>query len=281
MRAESTGIYNFYHVPGLSGVELVRGMNVIHSFPRHAHRYYCIGIIDQGLRKYSSGSRTETIGAGSSLWINPDEVHACNPVDKKGHYYRILCLKPDYFKRLFSGNARTLDFDENRQNNLFFKTNIIKNQALYYQLAILFTTLEQSGSILEKESALLQSFACLLQGDGFLIHSPIKNESNAIYTVRDFLELHYMENVSIDQLVTLTGLSPYYLIRLFQNKVGLSPHYYQTQIRIKQAKRKLVQGESIVDVALETGFNDQSHFTKFFKRLTGLTPGEYQSSVKQ
>jgi AraC-like DNA-binding protein len=61
-------------------------------------------------------------------------------------------------------------------------------------------------------------------------------------------------------------------------KVGLSPHNFQTQIRLKQAKAKLLQGQSIIDVALETGFVDQSHFTRFFKRMIGVTPGEYMSS---
>lgn len=279
MKAENTGTYHFYHLPGLPGLELVQGMNVTHSFPRHAHRYYCIGIIDQGLRKYSAGGRTETIGAGGSLWINPDEVHTCNSADKKGHSYRMLCLEPYYFKKLFSKSAQALDLGENHRNTLLFKTNMIANRAIYNQLAILFAIIKQPGSVLEKESALLHSLASLIQGYEFLTNSPTRNESKVINAVRDFLETHYMESVSIEKLADLAGLSPYYFIRLFQNKVGLSPHHYQTQLRIKEAKRKLIQGEPIIDIALEIGFTDQSHFTRFFKRITGQTPGEYVNAL--
>jgi AraC-like DNA-binding protein len=64
-------------------------------------------------------------------------------------------------------------------------------------------------------------------------------------------------------------------MRTFRRDVGLSPHAYLTQIRVEAAKKLLSEGASIVDVASDIGFTDQSHFTRHFKRITGVTPGQY------
>jgi AraC-like DNA-binding protein len=265
-----TDSFNFFHVPGLPGLELVKGVNVTHSFPRHAHRNYCIGIIDKGCRSYFSKGTTNYIAAGGTLWINPDEVHTCNTIDGKGHSYRMLCLEVNYFHQLL------VKYLNKKQNTpLYFRTKITENTCIYKALTDLFTLLEASASTLEKESKLLATLGVLSQGQDYMTVFPHCNESRAITLIREYLETNYMENVSIDQLTKMTGLSPSYLIRLFGKDVGLSPHNFQSQIRIKQAKFKLLQGGSIIDIALETGFTDQSHFTRFFKRMIGVTPGEY------
>jgi hypothetical protein len=83
MKTKNTDNFNFYRVPDLPGLELVKGVNVTHSFPRHAHRNYCIGIIDTGCRSCFSNGTTNNISAGGVLWINPGEVHTCNTADEK------------------------------------------------------------------------------------------------------------------------------------------------------------------------------------------------------
>lgn len=83
------------------------------------------------------------------------------------------------------------------------------------------------------------------------------------------------ENPSLQQLCQLTNLSPYYLTRIFSSTVGIPPHAYLNQLRIVHAKRLLAENWKIAEVAQETGFTDQSHFTKTFKTLVGVTPGQY------
>ncbi|HEY9645506.1 MAG TPA: AraC family transcriptional regulator, partial [Chroococcidiopsis sp.] len=94
--------------------------------------------------------------------------------------------------------------------------------------------------------------------------------------VRAYLEAHYAEPVSIDHLATLAGLSPYYLIRSFRQQVGLSPHSYQLQWQLRQAKRSLHSPAPLSDIAIATGFYDQSHLNRHFKRAFGITPGQYR-----
>jgi AraC-like DNA-binding protein len=60
----------------------------------------------------------------------------------------------------------------------------------------------------------------------------------------------------------------------------MPPHAFQTQVRVSRAKTLLLEGWSISQVASQTGFADQSHLTRHFKRLVGVTPGRYQQSSK-
>jgi AraC-like DNA-binding protein len=75
-------------------------------------------------------------------------------------------------------------------------------------------------------------------------------------------------------------MSPFYLLRVFHNAVGVPPHEYQTQVRIAQARKLIRKGMSISQVALTTGFFDQSHLYRNFKRIVGVTPGQYLSQSK-
>ncbi|MDQ3461350.1 MAG: helix-turn-helix transcriptional regulator [Deinococcota bacterium] len=77
----------------------------------------------------------------------------------------------------------------------------------------------------------------------------------------------------------VAGLSPYHLLRVFRLELGLSPHSYQIQRRIGIAKTLLAQGERIAQVAACTGFTDQSHLGRHFKRLVGVTPGQFAQSA--
>ena len=96
----------------------------------------------------------------------------------------------------------------------------------------------------------------------------------------EFLEEHYAENITLTDLCKLTGLSKYYLIRSFTKQRGITPYSYLETIRIDKAKKMLEQGVLPIDVALQAGFTDQSHFTNFFKKFIGLTPKQYMNIFK-
>ena len=105
-------------------------------------------------------------------------------------------------------------------------------------------------------------------------------QSTEATVVCDFLESHYMENISLNDLCNMTGLSKYYLLRSFTREKGISPYSYLETIRIDRAKKLLEQGVMPVDAAIQTGFSDQSHFSNFFKRYIGLTPKQYSKIFK-
>lgn len=86
--------------------------------------------------------------------------------------------------------------------------------------------------------------------------------------------------LSIDELSRACFSSKYHFIRSFKREVGLTPHQFQIQNRIRRAQLLLSENEKITEVALATGFCDQSHFIKHFEKQVGLTPTAYKASCR-
>ena len=92
---------------------------------------------------------------------------------------------------------------------------------------------------------------------------------------RRYLDAHFDEPVDLVQLGRRVGLSPFAILRNFRAVVGLSPHDYQALARVRWSKSRLREGAMIGSVAVESGFCDQSHFSRHFRRIVCLTPGRY------
>jgi AraC family transcriptional regulator len=95
--------------------------------------------------------------------------------------------------------------------------------------------------------------------------------------VKDHLEEHLGSDTNLIGVANLVGLSQSRLVRGFKASTGLAPYMWVMRARIEKAKRLLLnERTSLSEIALETGFADQSHFTKAFKRGVGMTPGQWR-----
>ena len=98
-----------------------------------------------------------------------------------------------------------------------------------------------------------------------------------VRTVSKFIEEHYAEDIRLERLVSISGLSKNSFIRTFASVFNMTPWQYLTTIRLN-AVRKLLEttDKLLADIAAETGFFDQSHLTRVFKKERGMTPGAYR-----
>ena len=91
--------------------------------------------------------------------------------------------------------------------------------------------------------------------------------------VTEYIAEHLDREVKLIELAAIAQISPYHFLRLFKNSLGITPHQYILQRRIEKAKYLLLHTElSITEVAATAGFYDQSHFTRYFKRIVGAGP---------
>jgi AraC-like DNA-binding protein len=105
-------------------------------------------------------------------------------------------------------------------------------------------------------------------------------EPRAVRTAIELLRARASERITLTALAQSVDLSPARFCRSFTAHVGVPPHAYQLRCRIEQAKRLLLSGQSAADVASVTGFADQSHFTRHFKRIVGCPPAAYQGASR-
>ncbi|KAF4324561.1 hypothetical protein G195_002022 [Phytophthora kernoviae 00238/432] len=95
-----------------------------------------------------------------------------------------------------------------------------------------------------------------------------------------YLEKHLRREVSLDEIAAKLGLNPSYFSQLFKQTTGQTFIQYRIRSKMELAKRMLEQpGNRITDISYEVGYADHPHFTKTFKKITGLTPSEYRSKL--
>jgi AraC family transcriptional regulator len=100
--------------------------------------------------------------------------------------------------------------------------------------------------------------------------------------VIEYIHEHLDAELSLDHLAAVARMSPFHFARLFKNSTGLPPHQYVIARRVERAK-ELLRGRDhppLAEVAFETGFSSQSHFTRHFKRLVGVTPRRFRTTAR-
>lgn len=264
----------FWCAPQLGGrVELSRGIGVTHIYPWHWHEEVQIWAIESGADILSFRGAQYPTPPGSLAFVPPGEVHCNQHVDPEGCTYRTLNVGPELLLRAFDGLTM-------EQATFSLRLPFILDPDLFRRFVATHARLEEQPSRLVSDVLLLRLLGELLQRtSGLLRDSEVygREERMAVRRVREYLIEAHASNVSLEDLAKVASLSPYHLHRIFTREVGMSPHAFQTQVRISRARVLLNEGKPLHVVAAETGFADQSHFTREFKRYIGLTPGAYRS----
>jgi len=243
------------------------------ALPLHQHDEYqiCLSIDAHG--EYLYRGQRIPVPAGSFSVIHPGEVHAArDPDDRMSHSrYGVMYVSPEALRNAaeqIEGRSTSLPLIP---DCVFFDE----------QLADLFLQFlaasREPASLLNLDACQLTLLTRLVRrhGNGSMSIPRLRGERRAVQLVRHYLDDMYAEDVSLNELSQLAGLSPFHLARVFKYEVGLPPHAYQVGVRIARAKALILAGVTITQAAHATGFADQSHFARHFKRLVGTAPGRY------
>jgi AraC-like DNA-binding protein len=249
------------------GTDLVRARFVGRSSPRHTHRELEIGLIVSGSRLVRCRNREYLAPQGSILVFLPGEVHAGAPLDDAGTTYCGFLFPEQVLRGLAPDTG--------------FSSPVLHDPSLGRELHRLHTAMVSGASGPAVERELLATVTTLwsrhrLRGSARIA---VPAAHKAARPVQAYLETHYSRRIRLEQLAELSGLSVFYLTRIFRAATGLSPYAYLEQVRVHRAAELLRDGVRISEVACRTGFADQSHLTRLFKRLTGVPPGRYQRSA--
>lgn len=108
-----------------------------------------------------------------------------------------------------------------------------------------------------------------------------KDRQHYVQTVKEYIESNYMQKICVENIANRLGLDRRYLSQQFKRKTGYTIQGYILDTRLRAAKQHMMQGCSVSEAALLSGFNDVSNFSKFFSREEGSSPREFKKIIQK
>lgn len=251
-------------------IEALHFKGIMQKFPNHFHEYYVIGLVNSGRRFLTCKNKEYIINSGDMVLFNPLDNHACEQVDDNALDWRCLNLKKAVMHRMAEEITGKPDLP-------VFTSTVIRQSDIAPVLKDLHSMILNKSSDFNKE----ENFYFLIEQ---LITDYTNPAETALHPIDPqieaacrYIEDNYTETLNLNGISKAAGLNKYILLRSFTRQRGITPYQYLSTIRVNTAKRLLEAGTPLADTAAQTGFTDQSHFTRFFKNFIGITPKLYQN----
>ena len=262
------------HNPQLD-VELLHAYYVQHAYPRHSHDYYVISLIARGRQSFTHQGTKHRTPPGGLILINPEAVHTGEAADTHGFELRAI------YPALSVMEIAVYELT-GRRILPFFKQVQVDHAWATRNISSLHQAILSGADMLECESRTLWTLAELIKRYADI--GPEKRrmgkEKQAIHRVRQYIQEHFAESVTLNTLAQHVSFSPYYLLRAFRAEVGMPPYTYLESVRIQRTQQLIKAGKALAEVAAEAGFSSQSHMTRQFKKIIGVTPGQYAQHIR-
>ena len=263
--------HSFWHDPALPFIEARAVQDGRHvCYDKHSHPHFSIGAITGGHSHYLNQRSLQEVGPGSLVLMNPEEVHACNPIADQPWSYLMFYLDTDWLRSQQEEAGLGSEFRP-------FDMTASRDPLLYQGLQHLHHQLVQGPDPLARE------VACHLFSRQLLARlTPARWDDRPPQHLQRAAELMQDDSaspLSLSQLSAVAGLTPSHFVRAFSQHYGMTPHAYLLDRRIRHARTLLKQGQPLAEVALASGFADQAHFQRQFKRRVAATPGQYRTQL--
>jgi AraC-like DNA-binding protein len=264
----------FFAASRFAGLECLRATFVSHAYTPHTHDTYVIGNIDAGCEAWNTRGRRHYAGAGDLVFNHPLDVHDGEPLDRRGYSYRMTYPSLD-FMRLVAGAISGRIVEETP----FFPEPVVHDPEGSCLFAAAHAAIEANVDGLAGEELLLRAYGRALVLHARIDPIPFGREAGPVARVRALIDERFAEDLRLDRLAAHAGLSTHHLIRAFRREIGLTPHAYVVDVRVRRAQERLRRGETPAAVAGEVGFADQAHLSRAFKARIGVAPGAYRRAI--
>lgn len=249
----------------------------------HRHDFIEIGIILDGKGEFSVDDKVFPVRKGDLLLFNPGMLHQSRRINEKepatefyAGFSNIHFRNMEYNQILFPHRTFLLRPKEktflhlNRLAESMMAESRSTQPGRYFMLK---SYLTQMILLLYREQAEQQNSTA----SGFIFESTGKKY--VVEKIVDYLEDHYTEKISLDQIAQNMYLSPFYISRIFKSEVGDTPINYLINLRMEKARQLLREKPncSVQEIALQVGYDDAYHFSKLFKKHYGNSPSQYRA----
>ncbi len=236
------------------------------SFHKHFHDTYTIGVTHDGVFKSINSNKSFLSYKNSTRIINPGEVH-CGDSNywKYTNFYPTVELLSQIYEQIFFERKIPI-----------FQKHIIEDIELYQLLCKLFKSVYDHKNDMDTEINLINTLSYLIKKYTFTTknYDNTFDDKRIIKTSIEYIKDTIETNISLDELSKSVSLSKYHFLRIFKKQTGVTPHNYILMQKVQNATKKIMTGNSIIEASVNTGFSDQSHFTRNFKKIYGYTPSK-------
>jgi len=265
-------VARYWRHAAVDGVDLLRARYVTHRYGRHAHETYTFGVIEAGVEEFEYGGSLLRAGVGAVALLDPDIVHTGQAGTPSGWSYRVLYPKVS----VVTDVAAELGWPAGTPR---FPQTVLYDPATAALVRSAHRSAEH-GDDLASSTLLRTALAGLLRGHAaggsVAVPGRARRAPAAVGAVRDLLHERLADPPTLAELAAMTELSQFALLRAFRADMGLPPHAYLNQLRVRRARLLLDAGMPAADIAAQVGFADQAHLTRHFKRVVGVPPAAYQ-----
>ncbi|MEU3982985.1 AraC family transcriptional regulator [Streptomyces sp. NPDC026672] len=251
------------HVPGV--VEVFHAHFTEYAYPMHVHEAWTLLIVDDGAVRYDLDRHEHGTPHDTVSLLPPHVPHNGSPATPHGFRKRVLYLDATRLGEDLIGPA--------------VDTPDLRDPVLRRRVGQLHGALARPGDELEAESRLT------LIGQRLRAHLRAGDDESAPRTgpalaraLRELLDERITDGLGLAEAGKLLNAHPAHLVRAFGAAYGIAPHQYLMSRRVGRARGLLLEGRAPGEVAAVTGFFDQAHLTRHFKKLVGVTPGRYRDS---
>jgi AraC-like DNA-binding protein len=252
----------------LRGLEVLNASYETFAFAPHRHAAHVVALVESGTHAFDHRGRVVIAPAGTIVFLDPEERHTGYGYRRSEWSYRVLYLEPTWFAELAGATPH-------------FEPSAARDDVLADLIRALCRTMREPSTALAQQVLMLAiARHSLRHSDQRMPAVRAMSEPDAVRRARELIDDRYDENLTLSELASASGLSPYRLCHSFSRSVGFAPHEYLTCRRIERAKMLLRSGLPPADVAVVVGFCDQSHLTRHFRRRVGVTPAQYRSKTR-
>lgn len=251
-----------YHAPG--EVQRIEAYFSGTAYAPHRHDTYAIGITLAGVQSFNYQGMTRNSLPGQVVVIHPDECHDGRAGTEEGFLYRVIYLEPAKIQGALGGKPLP-----------FIKEGVSADPKLHEAVAQLLSGYDRDLEPLAFEDGVFEVAAAL---DRAADDGPKRRQSFDLASAemaRTYLMDHLEDQVTLDDLETVSGHNRWKLSRDFRALYGTSPYRYLIMRRLDRVKEKLLMGAELADVAYDCQFADQSHMNRHFKKAFGMTPKQW------
>ena len=259
----------YFRPPGLTGIEALHARFVDHAYRPHSHPTWTVAVVERGAARFELDSTHQRAAQGELFVLEPESVHTGMADVPEGWAYKVLYIEPT----LLHESAERDGAPPRAARWVVFR-DVGLRAALERAHAALAS--ETSGGLATEEAVLgaVDALRPHLR-PGPPSRGRDRAEHAAVRRARSHLRDRWDQRVTLAELAAVAGLSRFELVRRFREQNGVTPHAFQTNLRIDEARRLLAGGIPPAAVAARCGFADQPHLSRVFKRAVGVSPGRY------